>query len=76
MLNTVARAFIFMIPFAIIAFFIIANQIPPTTGRQLKSFFLDEISATAFNAIQSAAEKYNSLEILKKFSLDAQALKM
>ena len=59
-----------MIIFVIFSLFTIANSgTIPWYARQLKdnSFALNEISATAVNAIQSAVEKYGSLENTKKF---------
>jgi hypothetical protein len=53
----------FVTPFFVIAYILIANHRfnIPTSARKLtdKSFNLSEMSATAFNAIQSAVEKYD-----------------
>ena len=58
-----------MIIFVIFSLFTIANSgTIPWYARQQKdnSFALSEISATAINAIQSAVDKYGSLESSKK----------
>ena len=62
-----------MIIVVIFSLFVIANSgTVPWAAKQLKdsSFGLNQMSATAFNAIQSAVEKYEKMETSKKLRKD------
>jgi hypothetical protein len=65
-----------MIIVVIFSLFVIANSgTVPWKARQLQdnSLTLNEMSTSAFNAIQTAVEKYGNLETSKKFRQDVMS---